>query len=75
MPADNALLMTIASGIGANDHPDTWFYLSGRRSAEFVSACWDTIVNLEKPMDRPVDRSPTQTLAKSGYLPFADVFP
>ncbi|KAH6633093.1 hypothetical protein C7974DRAFT_452279 [Boeremia exigua] len=73
-PSGYSLILTVASDIGSDYHPPSWFYRSGRRSAEIVTDCLDTIINWEKSLDETALEEPTKALASGGYLPFADVF-
>jgi hypothetical protein len=73
-PNNHSIFLTIASDIGVDNHPASWFYRSGRRSAEIVNECFDTIIDWEKTLDEEVIMEPTKALASSGHLPFADVF-
>ena len=70
-----ALLTTVASDIGQDDHEDSTFYQSGRRSANIVNSCFDYLAYWEKPAGSAFKSGTTKTMSKSGYLPFADLFP
>lgn len=70
-----ALFTTMATDIGQDDHDDSEFYHSGRRSAEVVNACFDQIEHWEKPDGSPFKRGATKAMSNDGYLPFVDLFP
>jgi hypothetical protein len=70
-----ALLTSIASDIGQDDHDDSTFYESGRRSANIVNSCFDHLTHWEKPTGSAFKPGATRAMSKSGYLPFVDLFP
>jgi hypothetical protein len=70
-----ALITSIASDIGQDDHDDTTFFNSNRRSSNIVKLCYDSLIHWEKPYGRPFTHGEVVTMANAGYLPFVDVFP
>jgi hypothetical protein len=75
LPIGCALITSIASDIGQDDHEDSTFYRSGRRSAEIVNSCFDHLEFWEKPYGSAFKSGATKTLSNAGHLPFVDVFP